>query len=106
MDDEKYGALEEHYAREQSMEVWARVGVANMMINRFHATFHTDVDEEIMAAVAAGDRAAGACAIALPTSPANNGAQATLPSRRAHEETWSNAGAGTDRGFVVTYAPL
>ena len=68
VDDETYGALEEHYAREQIMEIWALVGVANM-INRFHATFHTDVDEETLDAVEAGDRAAGSCAIALPKLP-------------------------------------
>ena len=50
------------------MEIWALVGVANM-INRFHATFHTDVDEEVSEAVEEGDRAAGACAIALPKHP-------------------------------------
>jgi len=66
IDDEIYGALEEHYAREQVMEIWALVGVANM-INRFHATFHTDVDEEVSEAVEEGDRAAGA--IAPPKHP-------------------------------------
>ncbi len=45
--DELYEELAKHYDREQVMEIWAVVGVANM-INRFHATFHTDVDEEVM----------------------------------------------------------
>lgn len=68
VDDETYGALEEHYTRKQIMEIWGIVAVANS-INRFHATFHTDVDEEILEAVEAGDRAAGGAALEMPPSP-------------------------------------
>lgn len=68
IDDETYGALEEHYTRAQIMEIWAIVAVANS-INRFHATFHTDVDEEILEAVEAGDEAAGAPALDMPSVP-------------------------------------
>ena len=68
IDDETYGALEEHYTREQIMEIWALVATANA-INRFHATFHTDVDEEILEAVEAGDRAAGGAALEMPSTP-------------------------------------
>ena len=68
IDDETYGALEEHYTRAQIMEIWALVATANA-INRFHATFHTDVDEEILEAVEAGDRAAGGTALDMPSSP-------------------------------------
>ncbi|MDP9454958.1 MAG: hypothetical protein CYG60_18195 [Actinobacteria bacterium] len=68
VDDETYGALEAHYAREQIIEIWALVAVANS-INRFHATFHTDVDEEILEAVEAGDEAAGGPALDMPSRP-------------------------------------
>ena len=68
IDDETYAALEEHFEREQIMEIWALVAVANS-INRFHATFHTDVDEETLEAVEAGDRAAGGAALDMPSSP-------------------------------------
>ncbi|MBA2691495.1 MAG: hypothetical protein H0U65_03245 [Rubrobacter sp.] len=54
-------------ARAALMEIWALVGVANM-INRFHATFHTDVDEEIM-----GSLEPASCPIELPGSPSNPG---------------------------------
>lgn len=68
VDDETYGALEAHYTRKQIMEIWGIVAVANS-INRFHATFHTDVDEEVREAVEAGDRAAGGPALDIPASP-------------------------------------
>ncbi len=41
--DSTYAALERHFSIEQIMDVWALVGLANM-INRFHETFHTDLD--------------------------------------------------------------
>lgn len=44
--DEIYAALEEQFTIEQIMDVWALVGLANM-INRFHETFHTDLDPAI-----------------------------------------------------------
>ena len=68
IDDGTYGALEEHFEREQIMELWALVAVANS-INRFHATFHTDVDDEILEAVEAGDEAAGEAALEMPSRP-------------------------------------
>lgn len=68
VDDDVYGTLEKHYTREQIMEVWAIVGVANM-INRFHATFHTDVEEETMESVEAGN-IAGSCPLRFPEAPA------------------------------------
>ena len=68
IDDATYGALEKHFEREQIMEIWALVAVANS-INRFHATFHTDVDDEILEAVEAGDEAAGGAALEMPSRP-------------------------------------
>lgn len=68
VDDETYEALTAHYAMEQVMEIWALVGVANM-VNRFHATFHTDVDPETLQAVESGDSAAGSCPLQVPDKP-------------------------------------
>jgi hypothetical protein len=39
------------------------------MVNRFHATFLTDLDAETLAAVEAGDATAGACALPRPPQP-------------------------------------
>lgn len=72
IDDETYAALEACYTRKQIMEIWGVVSVANS-INRFHATFHTDVDEEILETVEAGDRAAGGPALQMPAAPGKNG---------------------------------
>lgn len=60
--DELHEELTEHYDREAVMEIWAVVGVANM-INRFHATFHTDVDEETMESLEPSS-----CPIPVPSS--------------------------------------
>lgn len=67
IDDELYEELASHYEREALLEIWALVGVSNM-INRFHATFHTDVDKEVLDAVEAGDAEFGACPLPLPTA--------------------------------------
>lgn len=66
--DETYAELAAHYAQEQIMEIWALVGVANM-INRFHATFHTDVDPETLEQVAYGNTESGACPLPMPNNP-------------------------------------
>lgn len=66
--DETYKGLAAHYQQDQVMEIWALVGVANM-VNRFHATFHTDVDPETLEAVASGNAEAGACPLPMPDSP-------------------------------------
>ena len=39
------------------------------MVNRFHATFRTDVDAETLAEVAAGDQAGGTCPLPRPRNP-------------------------------------
>ena len=51
IDDETYAALEACYTRKQIMEIWGVVSVANA-INRFHATFLTEVDPETQEALA------------------------------------------------------
>jgi DNA-binding NarL/FixJ family response regulator len=43
--------------------------VAKYMVNRFHATFLTDVDQATIAEVEAGDAIAGVCAIPRPKPP-------------------------------------
>ncbi len=68
IDDETYRALTDHYDLEQVMELWAVVGTSNM-INRFHATFHTNVDDETLEAVEAGNREAGSCPLPAPPAP-------------------------------------
>ena len=68
IDDETYAALERHYSTQQIMDICLTVGLSNM-VNRFHATFQTDLDAETLAAVEAGDAAAGACAIPRPAVP-------------------------------------
>jgi hypothetical protein len=61
-------ALARHFSTEQIMDICLTVGLSNM-VNRFHATFLTDVDEETIAEVEAGDRAAGSCPIPRPKPP-------------------------------------
>ena len=48
IDDTLYEALEANFAAEQIMELCLEVGLAGM-VNRFHATFLTDLDEETAA---------------------------------------------------------
>ena len=68
IDDETYAALARHFSTQQIMDICLTVGLSNM-VNRFHATFLTDLDEDTLAAVEAGDAAAGACAIPRPPAP-------------------------------------
>ena len=48
IDDAMYAALEAHFSAEQIMELCLEVGLAGT-VNRFHATFLTDLDEETAA---------------------------------------------------------
>jgi len=43
IDEETYGALREHFEERQIIEICFTVGLSNM-INRFHATFLTELD--------------------------------------------------------------
>lgn len=45
IDDELYGRLQAHFSTTQIMEICFTVGMSNV-INRFHATFLTEVDPE------------------------------------------------------------
>ncbi len=45
IDNDLYGRLQEHFTTRQIMEICFTVGMSNM-INRFHATFLTEVDPE------------------------------------------------------------
>ena len=68
IDDETYEALAAQFGTPQIMDICLTVGLSNM-VNRFHATFLTDLDESTVAAVEAGDASAGACAIPRPPVP-------------------------------------
>jgi hypothetical protein len=68
IDDETYGALARHFSREQIIDICLTVGVSNM-VNRFHATFQTDLDESTTAEAEAGDKIAGSCPIRRPKPP-------------------------------------
>jgi alkylhydroperoxidase family enzyme len=60
--DELYGDLAAHFDTKQIMELCATVGLSNQ-VNRFHATFLTDVDEAI------GDALGSSCPLPLPPRP-------------------------------------
>lgn len=62
IDDETYGALEQHFSREAIIEITLLAGASNM-VNRFHATFHTDVDAETDELLGA------ACPVSMPQRP-------------------------------------
>ncbi len=67
IDADTYGALARHFTNAQIIDLCLTVGLSNM-INRFHATFLTDVDASTLAEVEAGNPA-GACPIPLPRRP-------------------------------------
>jgi hypothetical protein len=69
IDDVTYGALQRHFSPAQIIDICMTVGLSNL-VNRFHATFRTDVDATTIAAAEAGDAAAGgACPIPRPKTP-------------------------------------
>jgi alkylhydroperoxidase family enzyme len=68
IDDATYGALAAHFNTQQIIDICMTVGLSNL-VNRFHATFRTDVDAETLAEVAAGDQAAGTCPLPRPKAP-------------------------------------
>jgi alkylhydroperoxidase family enzyme len=66
IDDATYGALAAHFTTQQIIDITMTVGLSNL-VNRFHATFETDVDAVTMADAEAGDAAAGGtCPIPRP----------------------------------------
>jgi alkylhydroperoxidase family enzyme len=62
IDDRVYGDLLAHFRPEQIIEICFTVGLSNM-INRFHATFLTEVDAETQEALAPS------CPLAYPEPP-------------------------------------
>ncbi len=66
--DELYGRLERQFSSRQIMDLSFTVGIADL-INRFHATFLTDVDESTLEAVETGDQLAGGRPLAHPPAP-------------------------------------
>ncbi len=71
IDDETYGALARHFSPQQVMDIALTVGLSNM-INRFHATFRTDLDADTIRDAEAGDVIAGACPIPRPRPPSSS----------------------------------
>lgn len=63
IDDDTYGNLARFFDTQQLIEICFTVGLSNM-INRFHATFRTELDSLIRDAV--GD----ACPLSFPEAPA------------------------------------
>jgi alkylhydroperoxidase family enzyme len=61
IDDALYAELSEHFSREQIMDLCLIVGLSNV-VNRFHATFKTDVDQSTLDTILAP----GTCPIPLP----------------------------------------
>ena len=59
IDDRTYGDLTDHFSAEQIIEICFTIGMANM-INRFHATFLTEVDERTQQALG------GSCPLSYP----------------------------------------
>jgi alkylhydroperoxidase family enzyme len=68
IDDETYGALAQHFTPEQIVDICLTVGLSNM-VNRFHATFQTDLDAETTAEAERGDAIFGSCPIRRPPPP-------------------------------------
>jgi alkylhydroperoxidase family enzyme len=60
--DELYGDLARHFDTQQIMELWATVSMSNE-VNRFHATFLTDLDQSTL------DSIGPSCPLPLPPYP-------------------------------------
>ena len=65
IDDKIYGDLMKHFSIKQIMEICLMVGSSNF-INRFHATFLSDVDKSTNEAVETADAQAGVCSLPRP----------------------------------------
>lgn len=66
IDDATYAALTKNFSPQQIIDITMTVGLSNL-VNRFHATFLTDVDAVTSAEAEAGDAAAGgSCPIPRP----------------------------------------
>tara|TARA_Y100000588_G_scaffold84717_1_gene89702 strand:+ start:1388 stop:1696 length:309 start_codon:yes stop_codon:yes gene_type:complete len=69
IDEALYAKLATYFREEQIVDLCLTVGLSNM-INRFHATFLTDVDARTLKEVESGNAEAGLCPIPLPSKPA------------------------------------
>ena len=65
IDDVTYAALREHFDEKQIIEICFTVGLSNM-INRFHATFLTELDPATQQALATS------CPLSFPTVDSGN----------------------------------
>jgi alkylhydroperoxidase family enzyme len=68
IDDATYDALRRHFDEKQIIEICFTIGLSNL-INRFHATFLTELDPTTQQAVA------GSCPLAFPMVPSGSGEQ-------------------------------
>ncbi len=59
IDDALFGELADHFDERQLIELCFTVGLSNL-VNRFHATFHTDVDEATLAELGESGRSIAA----------------------------------------------
>ena len=68
IDRRTYAALAEHFSTQQIIDLCLTIGLSNT-INRFHATFLTDLDEITTQTVEAEDAQTGMIPIARPPTP-------------------------------------
>lgn len=68
IDKVTYANLERHFSTAQIMDICLTVGLSNM-VNRFHATFLTDLDESTTSEVEEADSILGSCPIPRPPTP-------------------------------------
>ncbi len=70
--DELYASLLAHFSERQIIEICFTVGMSNM-INRFHATFHTDVDDDTESMLGA------VCPVPAPSNPGSDAGSTCAP---------------------------
>jgi alkylhydroperoxidase family enzyme len=66
IDDATYDALAEHFGTKEIIEICFTVGLSNV-VNRFHATFLTDLDSWV------SDELGASCPLAYPDIPGADG---------------------------------
>lgn len=71
IDDVTYGDLERHFEKEKIIDICLAAGLSNM-INRFLATFQTDIDDTTLAKVEVGTAEGTSYPINLPPRPGKN----------------------------------
>ena len=76
--DDLYQRLSAHFAQKQIIEICLTVGLSNL-INRFHATFLTDVDPET------GEVVGESCPVPMPDELRARAEQGWHRSRAAHD---------------------